>query len=109
MQDPYVGPLCDPSSFPDWKFATLDLEYDPGSQSVWMYYKAEGDPFYSLQTLTDMRTVIESVKGLFASEHKEPWGEIAAASVVATLPLVVLTILFQRSIVSGLTAGAVKE
>jgi DSF synthase len=69
VQDKYVGLLCDPSSFPDWKLATLDLEYDPGSQSVWMYYKAEGDPFYSLQTLTDMRTVIESLKGLFASPY----------------------------------------
>jgi multiple sugar transport system permease protein len=34
---------------------------------------------------------------------------MAAASVVATLPLVVLILLFQRRIVSGLTAGAVKE
>lgn len=56
----------------------------------------------------EKRTVPVAIS-LFASEHREPWGEIAAASVVATLPLVVLTILFQRSIVSGLTAGAVKE
>jgi multiple sugar transport system permease protein len=46
---------------------------------------------------------------LFAGEHAEPWGQIAAASVVATLPLAVLTLLFQRRIVAGLTAGAVKE
>jgi multiple sugar transport system permease protein len=46
---------------------------------------------------------------LFASDFKEPWTEIAAASVVATLPLVVLTLLFQRRIAQGLTAGAVKE
>jgi multiple sugar transport system permease protein len=46
---------------------------------------------------------------LFAGEHVEPWGQIAAASVVATFPLAVLTFLFQRRIVSGLTAGAVKE
>ena len=46
---------------------------------------------------------------LFAGDHAEPWARIAAASVVATLPLVLLTVLFQRRIVSGLTAGAVKE
>lgn len=46
---------------------------------------------------------------LFAAEHKEPWGEIAAASVLSTLPLVVVTLLFQRKIVAGLTAGGVKE
>ncbi len=37
-----------------------------------------------------------------------PWGEITAASIVITLPLVVLVLLFQRRIISGLTAGAVK-
>ncbi len=55
----------------------------------------------------DKRTVPVAIS-LFAGEHKEPWGEIAAASVIATLPLVVVTLLFQRKIVSGLTAGAVK-
>lgn len=69
MQHNLVGLLRDPADFPNWTFDTLDLEYDPGSQSVWMYYKADGDPFYSLQTLTDMRSVIESVKGLFATDH----------------------------------------
>lgn len=53
------------------------------------------------------RTVPASI-ALFAAEHREPWGEIAAASVVATLPLVVVTLLFQRAVVAGLTAGAVK-
>jgi ABC-type glycerol-3-phosphate transport system permease component len=33
---------------------------------------------------------------------------LAAASVVATLPLVLLVLLFQRWIISGLSAGAVK-
>ena len=37
-----------------------------------------------------------------------PWGEIAAACTIATLPLVLLTLLFQRGIVRGLSAGAVK-
>jgi trehalose/maltose transport system permease protein len=37
-----------------------------------------------------------------------PWGEITAASIVITLPLVVMVLIFQRRIISGLTAGAVK-
>lgn len=45
---------------------------------------------------------------LLASEHVEPWAEIAAASVIATLPLVVVTVAFQRRITAGLTAGALK-
>jgi multiple sugar transport system permease protein len=55
----------------------------------------------------ERRTVPVAIS-LFAGEHAEPWGEIAAASVVATLPLVVATLLFQRKIVAGLTHGAVK-
>lgn len=43
-----------------------------------------------------------------ASTHEVPWGNIMAASVLVTLPLVVLVLIFQRRIVSGLTAGAVK-
>lgn len=37
-----------------------------------------------------------------------PWGQITAAAIVITLPLVLLVLLFQRRIISGLTAGAVK-
>jgi len=43
-----------------------------------------------------------------ASAHELPWGNIMAASVIVTLPLVLLVLGFQRRIVSGLTAGAVK-
>jgi multiple sugar transport system permease protein len=45
---------------------------------------------------------------LFPGVHEIPWGEIAAAAVLATLPTVLLVLLFQSRIVSGLTAGAVK-
>jgi multiple sugar transport system permease protein len=45
---------------------------------------------------------------LFPGEYTMPWGEIAAASTLATLPLIALTLLFQRGIVRGLSAGAVK-
>jgi len=43
-----------------------------------------------------------------ASEHELPWGNIMAASVIVTVPVVALMLAFQRRIVSGLTAGAVK-
>lgn len=44
----------------------------------------------------------------FQGQYILPWGEIAAASTVATLPLVLLVLLFQKRIVRGLSAGAVK-
>lgn len=36
------------------------------------------------------------------------WGRIMAATIIITIPLVVLTLIFQRRIIAGLTAGAVK-
>ena len=40
--------------------------------------------------------------------RQEPFGEIMAASVVVTVPLLILVLLFQNKIIAGLTAGAVK-
>jgi trehalose/maltose transport system permease protein len=37
-----------------------------------------------------------------------PWGSIMAGTVVVTVPLIVLVLIFQNRIISGLTAGAVK-
>ncbi len=42
------------------------------------------------------------------SQYETPWGLIMAASVIVTVPLVILVLIFQRKIVSGLTAGGVK-
>ncbi|MBV9392013.1 MAG: carbohydrate ABC transporter permease, partial [Verrucomicrobia bacterium] len=45
----------------------------------------------------------------FTDLHYVPWGDIAAASVLVTLPLIALVLLFERQIIGGLTGGAVKE
>ena len=57
----------------------------------------------------DQRTVpvgISMIAG--ATAYEIPWGSIMAASVIVTLPLLGLVLVFQKKIVSGLTAGAVK-
>ena len=43
-----------------------------------------------------------------ATQFEIPYGSIAAASVVISVPLILLVLLFQKRIVAGLTAGAVK-
>ena len=43
-----------------------------------------------------------------ATEHEVPFGSISAASVTITIPLIIMVLLFQKRIVAGLTAGAVK-
>ena len=55
------------------------------------------------------RTVPVAIALLTGTTEREiPWGNIMAASVIVTVPLVVLVIIFQKRIISGLTAGAVK-
>ncbi len=49
-----------------------------------------------------------SLIGGGASSQELPWGKLMAASVIVTLPLVLMVLLLQRKIVSGLTSGAVK-
>lgn len=57
----------------------------------------------------NQRTVPVSISLISgASKYDIPWGNIMAASVLVTVPLLVLVLLFQKKIVSGLTAGAVK-
>jgi multiple sugar transport system permease protein len=43
-----------------------------------------------------------------ASQFQQPAGAIAAGAVVVTIPILIMVLFFQRRIVSGLTAGAVK-
>jgi multiple sugar transport system permease protein len=42
------------------------------------------------------------------SQFTQPIGDIAAAAIIVTIPVMILVLLFQRRIVAGLTAGAVK-
>jgi trehalose/maltose transport system permease protein len=53
---------------------------------------------------------IPVVIALFTGEiaRQQPFGEIMAAGILASIPLVILVLIFQQRIVSGLTAGAVK-
>lgn len=45
---------------------------------------------------------------LFNGEHMIAFGEVSAAAIIVTIPLVIMVLVLQRRIVSGLTAGAVK-
>jgi multiple sugar transport system permease protein len=77
--------------------------------AILTFIHAWNEFFFALLILTrpDMQTLPVGI-ALFQGEFTLPWGEIAAASVVATLPLVFLVLFFQKRIVSGLTAGAIK-
>src|SRR3954465_11984482 len=63
----------------------------------------------SLTSTTRAQTVppaIQSFTGV--SQFTAPTGAIAAAAIIVTIPIVIMVLFFQRRIVAGLTAGAVK-
>lgn len=63
----------------------------------------------SLTSTTDARTVPAQLSFFVGSDQfNPPYSQLATASVVVTVPIVVLVLLFQRKIVAGLTSGAVK-
>lgn len=61
-------------------------------------------------TSTSAARPVPAALGFFtgASQFEDPAGAISAAAIVVTIPVVLLVLLFQRQIVSGLTQGAVK-
>ncbi len=75
------------------------------------FISAWNEFLYALTFTIDIKAktvpiVISQFRG--NSEFELPWGSIMAASVVVTVPLIVLVLIFQRRIMAGLTAGAVK-
>jgi multiple sugar transport system permease protein len=61
-------------------------------------------------TSTDASRTVPAALAFFTgeSQFQEPSGNIAAAAVLVTIPIIVFVLIFQRRIVAGLTSGAVK-
>ena len=62
--------------------------------------------FLNIESQKTVTLGVATLSGAFTYEI--PWGQIAAGVVASSLPLIVLLIIFQRRIVAGLTAGAMK-
>jgi trehalose/maltose transport system permease protein len=63
--------------------------------------------FMNRESAKTLTLGIATLSGAFTFEI--PWGLLASGIVVSAIPLIVLVVLFQRRIVSGLTAGALKS
>jgi multiple sugar transport system permease protein len=75
------------------------------------FFTAWNDFVYAVSlTSTTKAQTVPAVLGFFQgpSQFIPPTGYVAAAAVIVTIPVVLLVLLFQKRIVSGLTAGAVK-
>jgi multiple sugar transport system permease protein len=63
----------------------------------------------SLTSTTKSRTVPAQMAFFVGPDpFNPPYGQLATASVVVTIPIIIIVLLFQRKIVAGLTSGAVK-
>ncbi len=77
--------------------------------AILVFIYAWNEFFFALLIMT--RQTVQTLPvgiALFQGQYTLPWGEIAAASTVSTIPLVILVFIFQKRIVRGLSAGAVK-
>jgi ABC-type glycerol-3-phosphate transport system permease component len=54
------------------------------------------------------RQTVPVALALYRGQYQIPWGQILAATIVSTVPVVLLVLLFQRRIVRGLTAGSIR-
>jgi multiple sugar transport system permease protein len=66
--------------------------------------------FAIVLTSTDRSRTVPAALAFFTggSQFTDPTGAVAAAAVVVTIPIIIMVLVFQRRIVAGLTAGAVK-
>jgi multiple sugar transport system permease protein len=66
--------------------------------------------FANTLTSTDAARTVPATLAFFTggSQFEDPTGQISAAAVVVTIPIIIMVLIFQRRIVAGLTAGAVK-
>jgi multiple sugar transport system permease protein len=75
------------------------------------FFIAWNDFVYGISlTSTEAARPVPAALAFFtgASQFESPTGAISAAAIIVTIPVVLLVLLFQRQIVSGLTQGAVK-
>ena len=74
------------------------------SVALIVFINAWNEYIYALTFMTDdlMRTVPVGI-AMFPSNYEMPWGDMAAGSVIVTVPLIILVLIFQKKIIAGLT------
>ena len=72
-------------------------------------FQAASFPFAYSFTASEASRTVPVALALFPGVFEVPWGDIAAASLLASLPPIVIVVAFQRYLVRGLLAGALRE
>ena len=81
----------------------------PGLVAAWVSaFIMAWNEFLTPLILTSRLKVVTTVLGLYTSTYDIELGHMAAAGIYAILPVLALTLIFQRRIEQGITAGAIK-
>lgn len=62
----FRGPK-DPAEFPNWRFETLDIDYQPETRAIWMSYRADAPQCYTLSMLVELLQLRDSLRALCES------------------------------------------
>ncbi len=78
--------------------------------AIIVFFTAWNDFVFAISLTSERARTVPAALAFFtgASQFEQPFGAISAAAVIVTIPVVILVLLFQQRIVSGLTSGAVK-
>lgn len=81
-----------------------------GATAIYAFVRSWNDYIFAvtLNTNNDLRTIPVGLANFFG-QYTTDWGLVMAASVLATLPTLVVFFVLQRQLVAGLAAGAVKS
>ena len=93
-----------------WKITVPLLKPAFGAVSAYVFILSWQDFLFPLVIMNDEKYRTLSVGIMdFVGQYETNWGSLMAASVIITLPVLVLFLFLQRQLISGLVEGAIKE
>jgi len=109
-----TAPAVNPATMRRWKIRTkmmIGIVTSTAAAAILVFIFAWNDFVFAITlTSSDSARTVPAALAFFTGESQftAPTGNIAAAAVLVTIPIIVFVLIFQRRIVAGLTAGAVK-
>ena len=93
-----------------WKITVPLLKPAFGAVGAYIFILSWQEFLFSLVIMNDQKYRTLSVGIMdFVGQYETNWGNLMAASVLITLPVLVLFLFLQRQLISGLVEGAIKE
>lgn len=93
-----------------WRIALPLARPALAAVAIFAFLGAWDEFIWALTSITDPKLyTLPIALRLFQQQRGTEWGLVFAASVISVLPVILVYLIFQRQIISGVSAGAVKE